>query len=451
MSFGVSQNLNINSSPTFREGDAAAPVLAKPIEKVQTVINNAVDSFVKKDVSEDRKISTKTAIAVGSSVLVLTGFVALLNPKFSGRMVHRLKKMSSKAKTKGQKNENNKVKSQIYKTGEKFLGSVASFLQFTNTANAGKDVLFKKFCTETKGVKEIMSKPHKAITNWFDSISKHTVYEKYSKVNKRMKLLDTMLSHYKDKLPEYEKYKLDNKLAEIRKISEYFSAAKTSGRLKEQEVIMADLEKEFTNRCKSYAAALKNSKNRTAVIKENMSYWAEDILMPKRNELEIQGDKVVQKLIGDNKDVRGAYSELFEIVEPYLTNEEKALVKDSILTIGKKLKKANHSETLDYFDKKRDLVLGGAPTDILTALFGLGMSGIAIGTANTKEDRISRALTVGFPAVAGIGASLIFTAKLFSGVQGLLYGFLTSVGLSKIGSVADKHLTPKRPEEVINA
>ena len=47
----------------------------------------------------------------------------------------------------------------------------------------------------------------------------------------------------------------------------------------------------------------------------------------------------------------------------------------------------------------------------------IGLSGIAVGTADTKEDRLSRALTLGFPAVAGIGASMALTAMLFLGCR----------------------------------
>ena len=440
----LSQYQKNYSNPTFREGQAGSGILTKPIEKVQNVINNSVETFVKQEESEEKKTSTRNAIAVGSSVLVLTAFVALLNPKFSGKLVERLKKMSSKAKTKSEKNG-------FYKASEKVLGKVVSFLQFTNTANAGKDVLFKKFCTETKGVKTLMSKPHKVITSWFDSISKHTVLDKYKKVNKRMQSLENLVSHYKSKLPQAEQQKLEAKLQEIKTTAEYFSKSKTADRLKNQEVLMSDLESQFKARWSDYARNLKNSKNKTGVMRENMSYWAEDILMPKRNRLQQEGENVVRILMGDGKNTRGSFNELADIVEPYLSKEENALVKDSVAKISRKLTKANHSETLEYFDKKRDLMLGGAPTDILTALFGLGMSGVAIGTANNKEDKISRALTVGFPAVAGIGTSLIFTAKLFSGVQGLLYGLVASVGLSKIGSIADKYITPKRQTEVVDA
>ena len=72
----------------------------------------------------------------------------------------------------------------------------------------------------------------------------------------------------------------------------------------------------------------------------------------------------------------------------------------------------------------------------------VGMSGIAISTADTKQERISRALTLGFPAIAGIGTSMAMTAMLFSGVQGMIYGSLAGVVLSKLGSETDKLFNP---------
>ena len=60
-------------------------------------------------------------------------------------------------------------------------------------------------------------------------------------------------------------------------------------------------------------------------------------------------------------------------------------------------------------------------------------------------------MTVGFPAIAGIGASMAFTAMLFSGIQGMIYGSLASIGLSKVGSIADKIITPRiAPKEAKN-
>ena len=92
-------------------------------------------------------------------------------------------------------------------------------------------------------------------------------------------------------------------------------------------------------------------------------------------------------------------------------------------------------------------MLGGAPSDIISGIGMIGLSGIAVGTADTKEDRVSRALTLGFPAVAGIGASMALTAMLFSGVQSIIYGSIASAGLSQLGSIADRTLNPKKTVE----
>ena len=156
-------NSQFNSQIYFRERDPNAPILTKPINKVETAITNTVDTFVKQPENEEKKKSNKAAITVGSSVLVLTGLIALLNPKFSGKLVNKMKTMSSEASAKIEKNKGNVVKSKFYKASEKIWGKVADFLQFTNTINGWKDIGFKKLCTETKGVKTIMTTPHQAI------------------------------------------------------------------------------------------------------------------------------------------------------------------------------------------------------------------------------------------------------------------------------------------------
>ena len=442
------------SQINFRENSAVTPILAKPINKVDTVITNTVDTFVKQPEDEEKKKSNKAAITVGSTVLVLTGLIALLNPKFSGKLVNKMKTWSSEASAKTQKSKGNIVKSKFYKASEKIWGKIADFLQFTNTINGWKDIGFKKLCTETKGVKAVMTKPHQAITRWFDALGKHTVQWKYNNANKNLKSLEDLISHYKDKLPASEQKMLETKLNEARKVCEYFSKDKTANRLVEQEKAMSNLEKDFYSKMKSYGKDLWNNnwQGKKATVKNNMSFWAEDMLMPTRNKLEQDGTHVVDKIMGDGKTKKGTYQEIIDILSPHISNEEKTILEKSLAKTNKNLRKANHSETVEYFDKKRDLVLGGAPTDIMTAIFGIGMSGLAIGTADTKEDRISRALTVGFPAIAGIGASMAFTAMLFSGVQGMIYGSLASIGLSKVGSIADKIVTPKiAPKEVKNA
>ena len=464
-------------NPGFKntqQAEGETPALAKPLEKVETAINNTVDSFVKTSENEEKKQSNRTAIAVGSSVLVLSGLVALLNPKFSGKFINRLKNWSTKTGAKVDKNKNDFLKSKFYAGVSKTLKNVVDAFQFTNSMNAAKDVGFKWLCTAEKfggvkdkttrsvlqtcdkGFRKVMSKVHNSITNWFDSVSKHTVQGKYKQARKKMDSLDDLIRSYRNKLTPEERMKVDAKLQEIISAREYFSASQTGARLKNQEKIMSNLEHDFTAKLKDFAGNFQGPKSHGTFkeklkhnvdnIKDNMSYWAEDMLMPERNKLEQEGQVVVNSIMGGAKAQKGKYEEILEILAPHLSADEKHVLESSLHKAGKKLRKANHSESVEYFDKKRDLMLGGAPTDILTGLGMVGLSGIAVGTAHSKEDRISRALTLGFPAVAGIGASLTLTAMLFSGVQGMIYGSLAGVALSKIGSVADKYLTPKKPD-----
>ena len=444
------------SQVNFRECASPSPILAKPISTVENVVNNTVDTFVKTGEDEEKKKSNKTAITVGSTVLVLTGLVALLNPKFSGKWINKMKNMSQEASVKLEKNKGNLVKTKFYKASAKTFGKVANFLQFTNTINGWKDIGFKKLCTETKGVKTVMTKPHKTITKWFDSLGKHTVFSKYSSANKKLDELNGLIKLYKDKLPLSEQKKLETKLNEIRTASEYFSRHQTATRLADQEKVMSNLEKDFYTKTKSYFSDLWKNKNSATevskIVKKDMTFWAEDMLIPARNNLEQNGIRAVDKIMGDGKTQKGTYHEIIDILAPHVSQEEKTLLEKNLAKANKRLRKANHSECVEYFDKKRDLVLGGAPTDILTAIFGLGMSGVAIGTADNKDERISRSLTVAFPAIAGLGTSMALTAMLFSGVQGMIYGSLASVGLSKIGNMADKLVTNhKHPMEVSNA
>ena len=159
----------------------------------------------------------------------------------------------------------------------------------------------------------------------------------------------------------------------------------------------------------------------------------------------------VDLIKGDGKNLRGKYNEILDILSPHLKQDEKAFLEKTIGKTNKGLRKANHSECVEYFDKKRDLMLGGAPTDIISGLVPVGLSGIAIGTADNKDDRLSRAITAGFPAVAGVGASFALTAMLFSGVQGLVYGGLVGAGLSLLGSTVDKAITKAKQKEVVSA
>ncbi len=474
MSIGFNNGINNFSYPHFRgkTQDAQEILINRPVQKVENIVNNTVDTFVKEPEDEHKKKSHKTAITAGSTVFVLTALIALLNPRFSGKLVEKLKTMSSKAGAKAQTNKNSFITTKFYRAGEKYFNGVADFFQFTNTLNAGKDLGFKWLCCGEKfknikndnlrkilqkcdaGFRKVMSTAHNAITKSFDTISKSTVYRKYAKADKQMNSFEELAMTYKDRLSPEEQKLFESKLADIRRSREFFSKEKTAERLLAQEKSMEHLEADFKKRL--FNDFLKNFKKgdlgqNAKHIRNNMSYWAEDMLMPVRNTFEENGKRAVDTLIGSNKE-RGKYNEIIELISPHLSKEEKSLLESSLKKTGKKLTKANKSECVEYFDKKRDLVLGGAPTDILTGAGMIGLSGIAVGSADTKEDRISRALTLGFPAIAGVGTSLALTAMLFSGVQGMLLGSAAGYGFSKAGSIADNLVNKHNNKtEVMNA
>lgn len=462
MSFGHYQNFNNNvylrQNPSFyANAENNKKNVSSPIEKtVDTIFEQA----------DKEKKSNKKAVTVGISALLLTGFVLLLNPKNAPKLMSKMKSVQQKAQFKMDKSKNDYLASKFHKFTSKLMGKGISILEFSNNFNSAKDLGFKWLCTENKDLHKIrnpkkrrfikkiddkfvkiMKKPHQVITSWFDSISKMTVKKNYSKSAKKLDYLEDLLKKHKDKLSGDERKIIDAKLEEIAQIRKHFSEEKMLSRLKKQEESMSNLERDFMNKYRSYRNGFSNKwVDKGEHIGNNMNFWAQDILMPTRDGFEKEGKEVVDKLFGDGNGKKGLYDEITDILSSHVTASEKDELSKQLSKAGSKLRKANRDECIEYFDKKRDLVLGSAPTDVLTALFGLGVSSWAIASADTKEDKLSKTLTVGFPLVAGIGTSLAFTAMLVSGVKSMLYGALASVGLSKMGSLADRYLLGNEPE-----
>ena len=420
----MSLNYGSNYHTNFKAESATAP-LAKPIKIVQKQAEKAADAFTPEIKDNKKKKVRNTAIAAGSAALVLGGVVALFNPRYSSRLMEKLKMLQNK-------------------NGGKFWSNIIKTLEFTNNINSMKDQGFKWLCNKTKFLK----KPHKVITNWFDKIGQKTVIDKYKNVSKRMDNFETLLKQYSEKLPADKKAEFEAKLAQAREARKFLTKENTAQRLIEQENFMSNLETDFAKKFNEYKNGFKNG-NKKEHVSKNMYFWTQEILRPTTDIIEKNGEERVSKLFGR----KGAYDDIVEILKPLLKSEEKFILDKAAGKTAKKLHQANYSECVEYFDKKRDLILGSAPTDIVTALLSLGLSGLAISTADNKEDRISRLLTGVFPVVAGLGASMIFTAKLYSGIKGLLYGFGTSATLSAIGSTAN-HFLIKHPnnaqKEAIN-
>ena len=325
-------------------------------------------------------------------------------------------------------------------------------IQVLNNGNSIKDELFQKLCNKTSFTQKI----HQSISRGFDKISKHTVLSKYKSVSNQMNTLDAIMRNYKDRLSPADRVLFEQKLKEIDKLQEFFSTAQAKNRLEHQETLMQNLEKEVSVKIKQAKdtvwGAIKGKKPDDGMkLKDTYTFWAEDALMKERNRIEEEGLNVIHSLVGDGKTQKGAYHEMVDLLARKLSPEEKRAFEDSIQQAEKLLKKANSTECVEYFDKKRDLVLGSAPTDVLTALASLIASGIAIGVADTKEDRLSRTISGALPVIAGLGVSTALTAMLFSGGKGMLLGTGSGMILSALGSAASRRIFPKDQQETIMA
>ena len=436
---------NKNNVLSFEAESTQKNIFSKPAEKikktidtVQKTIETGVDTVIveEKD-SKEKKRNRRRAIAAGSAVLVLGSLTLLLNPKNSGKIMSKLKTMQNQLDIKIQYSKHNFLKSKFYGACKKAFGFLEKGGNVYFNMNSGKDALFKSLCTNDKKtypefltkntfiskiVKgadnifvKIFKKPHEKITQWFDSISRYTVKRKYSAVSKNMSRLEIALKEHRPKVSDVKKALIDKKLEEIALARKAFSEEELVKRFSSQEKLMTELNNEVLNKIYSKEAGF--AKNPT-------KFWAEEALTKQKALVQAEGKLLVGNLFG-TKDKKGLYDEALELLEKDITAGDHEKLKEYIKLTGKKLKKANFAECSQYFDKKRDLVLGGAPTDIVTNIAGLGLCGAAIIDAE-KGSRWQKTLTAGLPVATGLISSLVFSAMLYSGGVGLMAGALVS-------------------------
>ena len=125
---------------------------------------------------------------------------------------------------------------------------------------------------------------------------------------------------------------------------------------------------------------------------------------------------------------------IYEAIAPY----ELSMVKPTVSKAVSAFDKSLNLETVEFFDKVRDLQLGSAPTDVLSILASGGVIAYGLGKAENKDERVSVLLSSGIPIVGAIGTSLLCTARLISGGKSLLFGVVSGVILNRVGKVVDK-------------
>ena len=124
---------------------------------------------------------------------------------------------------------------------------------------------------------------------------------------------------------------------------------------------------------------------------------------------------------------------IYETLAPY----EVSLIKSNVTKAVKSFDKSLNLETVEFFDKVRDLQLGSAPTDVLSILASAGVIAYGLSVAKNKDERASVIFKSGIPIVGAIATSLICTAKLISAGKSLVIGAVSGAILNKLGVAAD--------------
>ena len=124
---------------------------------------------------------------------------------------------------------------------------------------------------------------------------------------------------------------------------------------------------------------------------------------------------------------------IYEKIAPY----ELSLIRPQVTKAVASFDKSLNLETVEFFDKVRDLELGSAPTDLLSIVASGGMIAYGLTKAKDSDERMSVTLKAGIPIVGAIATSLFCTARLISGGKSMVFGAVSGFVLNQIGNLAD--------------
>ena len=152
--------------------------------------------------------------------------------------------------------------------------------------------------------------------------------------------------------------------------------------------------------------------------------------------------KAISKYVSEvesiiSKSSKGELQEILSAYKEILPRSEYLKIKARVESAVKSLDKSIDIETVQYFDKARDLKLGSAPTDVISILTTVGAVGYYLNKADSTDDKYSVSLRYGIPAIGAIATSLYCTARLVSGGKAMLLGLLSGWVMNKAGTEVD--------------
>lgn len=148
-------------------------------------------------------------------------------------------------------------------------------------------------------------------------------------------------------------------------------------------------------------------------------------------------NRIIKEILSSSQ--RGTLDEMLDIYKQLLPEKDYRKLKKEVRESVKSLDTSIRIESVEYFDKLRDLKLGSAPTDILSILLGFGSLGVGLASTNDKDTQASIALKYGIPAIGGMLTSMVVTSMLVSGLKSHFVGLVSGLLLNKLGTAADKY------------
>lgn len=277
-----------------------------------------------------------------------------------------------------------------------------------------------------------------------DNLRRRELYETFIAEERlaapKMKLLhDTMNSRYIITRDIDDIYK--SSVDVIDNITSFIKTRDQSSRdiIKELRLKLEDWKKlsgntESTDRLKLNEEITTILKKLSSNIKENSRIYGYNPETIRQLDTNIE---VVGSIMGESG--KGALQEIYTIYKKLLPREDYLKLKNASTRNMKYLDDAIKKETDSFFDMERDLTMGSAPTDILSILAAIGAIGVGLSKAENKDQQNTVLLKAGIPAVGAIATSLYFSASLVSGGKAMLYGGISGLAISKLGSMLDEY------------
>ena len=180
--------------------------------------------------------------------------------------------------------------------------------------------------------------------------------------------------------------------------------------------------------------------------------------------------KIISKILEDIKSEisqkgttgsKGALEEIMTIIkglngakiadqsETFISNDTYKKIKKLSERISTDLKKATTLETGEYFTKKAELIVGSAPTDVISVFVPIGAGAYAIAKGDSKEEKVSATLTTCIPLVGTFATFVYGTIKMLAGAKNLIFSTVSGALLGMFGDYCDGlYKKSKNPDEV---